>query len=77
MDPWTGHAGLSGLTRVHRPLDESMQKEQYGIPKEPELNDAQTLFEWVLGSEPDEERVITPRGPRVHIIGQAPADQLP
>jgi hypothetical protein len=58
--------------------DESMQKEQYGIPKEPELNDAQTLFEWVLGSEPDEERVIPlPRGPRVHIIGQAPADQLP
>ena len=55
--------------------DESMQKEQYGIPKEPELNDAQTLFEWVLGSEPDEERVIPlPRGPRVHIIGQAPAD---
>ena len=58
--------------------DESMQKEQYGIPKEPELNDAQTLFEWVLGSEPDEERVIPlPRGPRVHIIGQVPTHQLP
>ena len=58
--------------------DESMQKEQYGIPKEPELNDAQRLFEWVLGSEPDEERVILlPRGPRVHIIGQAPTHQLP
>ena len=29
-------------------------------------------------SEPDEERVIPlPRGPRVHIIGQAPAHQLP
>jgi hypothetical protein len=34
--------------------DESMQKEQYGIPKEPELSDAQKLFVWVLGSEPDE-----------------------
>ena len=53
--------------------DESMQKEQYGIPKEPELSDAQKLFVWVLGSEPDDDRVIPlPRGTRVHIIGQAP-----
>ena len=28
--------------------DEPMQKEQYGIPKEPELSDAQRLFVWVL-----------------------------
>jgi len=56
--------------------DESMQKEQYGIPKEPELSDAQKLFVWVLGSEPDDDRVIPlPRGPRVHIIGQAPGHQ--
>ena len=54
--------------------DESMQKEQYGIPKEPELDDAKKLFVWVLGSEPDDNRVIPlPHGPRVHIIGQAPA----
>jgi L,D-transpeptidase catalytic domain len=54
--------------------DESMQKEQYCIPKEPELDDAQKLFVWVLGSEPDDNRVIPlPHGPRVHIIGQAPA----
>jgi hypothetical protein len=54
--------------------DEPMQKEQYGVPKEPELSDAQRLFVWVLGSEPDDDRVIPlPRGPRVHIIGQAPA----
>ena len=54
--------------------DESMQKEQYGVPKGPELNDAQRLFVWVLGSEPDDNRVIPlPRGPGVHIIGQAPA----
>ena len=53
--------------------DESMQKEQYAIPKEPELNDAQRLFVWVLGSEPDDDRVSRlPYGPRVHIIGQAP-----
>ena len=54
--------------------DESMQKEQYGTPKEPELSDAQRLFVWVLGSESDDDRAIPlPRGPRVHIIGQAPA----
>ena len=57
--------------------DESMQKEQYGIPKEPELSDAEKLFVWVLGSEPDDDRVIPlPRGPRVHIIGQAPTSRL-
>ena len=54
--------------------DEPMQKEQYLIPKEPELSDAQKLFVWVLGSEPDDDRVISlPRGPRVPIIGHAPA----
>jgi hypothetical protein len=58
--------------------DESMQEEQYGAPKEPELNDAQRLFVWALGSEPDDDRVIPlPRGPRVHIIGQAPGHQPP
>jgi hypothetical protein len=58
--------------------DESMQQEQYGVPKDPELFDAERLFVWVLGSEPDDDRVIPlPRGPRVHIIGQAPGHQPP
>jgi hypothetical protein len=53
--------------------DEAMQKEQYGIPKYPELNDAQRLFEWVLGGEVEDDKLIPlPRGPRVHIVGQAP-----
>ena len=56
--------------------DESMQKEQYGVPKDPELNDARKLFVWVLGGETDEDRVIPlPHGPPVHIIGQAPGHQ--
>jgi hypothetical protein len=56
--------------------DESMQKEQYGAPKDPELNDARKLFVWVLEGETDEERVIPlPHGPRIHIIGQAPGHQ--
>jgi hypothetical protein len=53
-----------------------MQKEQFGAPKDPELSDAKKLFEWVLGGEQDDDRVIPlPRGPRVHIIGQAPGHQ--
>ena len=48
------------------------------ILRDSELNDAQRLFAWALGSETDEERVIPlPRGPLVHIIGQAPTHQLP
>ena len=58
--------------------DESMQKEKYGLPKDPELNDAQRLFQWVLGGEVEDERVLPLlHGPRVHIIGQAPGHQLP
>ena len=58
--------------------DESMQKEQYGVPKDPELSDAQKLYLWVLGDESDGDGVISlPRGPRVHIIGQAPGYQPP
>ena len=56
--------------------DEPMQKEEYGVPKDPELFDAERLFLWVLGSEPDDDRVIPlPYGPRVHIIGQAPRSE--
>ena len=58
--------------------DEPMQKEQFGAPKDPELNDAQRLFEWVLGGEVEDNRVIRlPYGLRVHIIGQAPGHQPP
>ena len=58
--------------------DEPMQQEQYGLPKDPELNDAQRLFQWVLGGEVEDERVLPLlHGPRVHIIGQAPGHQLP
>lgn len=53
--------------------DETMQKEQYGVPKDPELFDAQKLYLWVVGEELDGEGVMTlPHGPRLHIIGQAP-----
>ena len=58
--------------------DEPMQQEQYGLPKDPELNDARRLFQWVLVGEVAANRVIRlPYGPRAHIIGQAPSHQLP
>lgn len=56
--------------------DESMQKEQYGVPKDPELFDAQKLYFWVLGDESGDDGIIALRhGPRLHIIGQAPSHQ--
>ena len=77
MSYWIHGRDMPGYPASHGCIglyDESMQKEQYGAPKDPELNDAKRLFEWVLGSETNDERVISlHRGPRVHIIGQAPA----
>jgi hypothetical protein len=56
--------------------DEWMQKEQYGVPKDPELFDAQKLYFWVLGDESDGDGIIALRhGPRLHIIGQTPSHQ--
>jgi len=68
-----GYAASHGCIGLY---DEPMQKEQYGIPKDPELNDAKRLFEWVLGGEVEDDKVIPlPHGPRVHITGQASGHQ--
>lgn len=73
---WIHGRDLPGYPASHGCIglyDEPMQKEEYGIPKDPELNDAKRLFEWVLGGEVEDERLIPlPNGPRIHIIGQAP-----
>ena len=56
--------------------DESMQKEQYGVPTDPELFDAEKLYLWALSDASGDDGVISlPRGPRVHIIGQAPRSE--
>lgn len=76
---WIHGRDLPGYPASHGCIglyDETMQNEQYGIPKDPELNDAKRLFEWVLGGEVEDDKVILlPQGPRVHIIGQAPEHQ--
>lgn len=58
--------------------DESMQKEEYGITKAPELNDAKRQCEWVLEGEVEDEKLIQlPQGSRVHIIDRAPRHPKP
>ena len=73
---WMHGRDLPGYPASHGCIglyDEPMQKEQYGFPKDPELNDAKRLFEWVLGGEVEDDRMIAlSQGPRVHIIGRSP-----
>ncbi|MCS6896829.1 MAG: L,D-transpeptidase [Nitrospira sp.] len=73
---WIHGRDLPGYPASHGCIglyDEPMQKEQYGIPKNPELNDAKRLFEWILGGEGQDDRLITlPQGPRMHIVGRPP-----
>ena len=76
---WIHGRDMPGYPATHGCVglnDESMQKEQYGIPKDPEVNDAKKLFEWVLGGAPEDGRVIPlPNGPRLQIIGEAPKSE--
>jgi hypothetical protein len=73
---WIHGRDLPGYPASHGCIglyDEPMQKEQYGLPKDPELTDAKRLFEWVLGGEVEDDRLIPiSHGLRVHITGQAP-----
>ncbi len=53
--------------------DEEMQKRYYRSPRNPLLNDAQTLFEWAISPETGEGGFRRLKdGPRVVITGKAP-----
>lgn len=53
--------------------DELMQKTYYGHPREPILEDARVLYDWVLAPLPeDRKHRILDNGPRVLIVGRAP-----
>lgn len=73
---WLHGRDLPGYPASHGCIglyDESMQSEQYGIPADPELNDAKRLFEWVFGGEVEDARLIElPNDLRIHIIGRTP-----
>lgn len=65
-----GYAASHGCIGLY---DEQMQKQYYGYPRHPILEDARTLYEWAIAPHPDDGRFheITD-GPPVRIIGQAP-----
>jgi hypothetical protein len=49
-----------------------MQRTFYGVPKDPVLDDARTLYRWVRGSRPESESVQAIKdGPRLLIVGRA------
>ncbi len=53
--------------------DEAMQKRFYGIPREPVLEDAKTLFEWVIAPRQDDGKFhLLSDGPRVLVLGRPP-----
>jgi hypothetical protein len=53
--------------------DEQMQKKYYGYPKNPTLDDARILFEWIISPRSDDGTFhLMKEGPRVLITGRAP-----
>ena len=77
---WIHGRDLPGYPACHGCIglyDEVMQKEQYGTPRDPKLNDAKRLFDWVLRADAENNDLIALRhGPRVMIIGRAPEPRL-
>jgi lipoprotein-anchoring transpeptidase ErfK/SrfK len=53
--------------------DEPMQKRYYGYPREPVLEDARILYNWVLAPLPEDRKYrIIDNGIRMLIVGRAP-----
>jgi hypothetical protein len=77
---WIHGRDLPGYPASHGCIglyDERMQAEYYGDPRDPILRDAQTLYEWVLGSRAAADGFQTlGDGPRVRIVGAAPPAQV-
>lgn len=73
---WIHGRDLPGYPASHGCIglyDEEMQKEYYGYPPDPVLEDAKALYNWVLGDTPDDGNFHTLEGgPRVLIIGATP-----
>jgi hypothetical protein len=73
---WFHGRDLPGYPASHGCIglyDENMQKEIYGYPDTPELEDAKKLFEWVLSPLSDDGGWHElENGPSVVIIGDTP-----
>ncbi|MBI5827138.1 MAG: L,D-transpeptidase [Deltaproteobacteria bacterium] len=65
-----GHPASHGCVGLY---DEEMQKKYYKYPKDPELEDAKRLYEWVVGPIPDDNGFhVLNDGPEVEIRGDIP-----
>jgi lipoprotein-anchoring transpeptidase ErfK/SrfK len=73
---WIHGRDIPGFPASHGCIglyDEPMQKRFYGHPREPVLEDARTLYNWVLAPLPEDNTYrILSNGPRMLIIGRAP-----
>lgn len=73
---WIHGRDLPGYPASHGCIglyDEQMQKKYYGYPKNPVLEDAKILFEWVISPLVDDGKFhILNDGTRMLIIGNAP-----
>ncbi len=65
-----GYAASHGCVGLY---DEEMQKQHYGIPRNPVLDDARKLYAWVLGPEWENVLSLTLHdGPPLLIVGHPP-----
>lgn len=73
---WIHGRDLPGYPASHGCIglyDEQMQKKYYGYPKNPVLEDAKILFEWVISPFVDDGKFhIFKEGPKISIVGNAP-----
>jgi hypothetical protein len=78
---WIHGRDLPGYPDSHGCIglyDEAMQKQYYGIPRNPALEDAKTLFHWVIAPQEDDGKFRELKnGPRVLIIGKQPGRAAP
>jgi hypothetical protein len=67
-----GHPASHGCVGLY---DEAMQRKYYGVPRAPEMEDARSLFEWVIAPLRDDGKFhLLTDGPRVRIVGGEPGD---
>jgi lipoprotein-anchoring transpeptidase ErfK/SrfK len=78
---WIHGRDLPGFPASHGCIglsDEAMQRRCYGVPGEPIVEDARTLYEWVAGAPGDSvrARALVP-GVKMRVVGVAPAVRAP
>src|SRR5512133_670100 len=76
VDFWLHGRDLPGFPASHGCIglyDEEMQQKFYHFPRQLELEDARSLYEWAIGEKEDSGRFTRLKnGPRVRIIGESP-----